>query len=538
MVRDSQKFYLTTPIYYVNASPHLGHAYTNTVADVIARYYRQKGVNTFFLTGTDEHGSKNMRAAEAAGKAPQEFVDRQAELFKKLNSRLGISNDDFIRTSDQKRHFPGAESFWKKLEEAGDIYKASYQGLYCVGHEAFVTKKDLVDGICEEHGKAPEIIEEENYFFRLSRYASEIERVISSGELAVFPETRKNEILSFIREGVTDVSFSRPAKDIPWGVPVPGNASHTMYVWCDALPNYITALGFGTPDSQKFEQFWPADLHIIGKDILRFHALIWPGMLIAAKLPLPKALLVHGHILSGGKKMSKTLGNVVNPFDLIERYGKDAVRYYFASKISPFEDSDFTYQNFEESYEADLANGLGNLTRRLSTMIKNYFGGTIGKPEGIVLERTLLKRDIGGLGFLQGAGEQKVEYVSLPYFAEHIVFPEYQTRMEKFEIHRGADIAFGLIREIDGYIQDYEPFKLIKTDQEQTRAVLWNAAAALAAVAHMLTPFLPEAAAKIEEIFGVENQKPFSWAAFTGKDHEPLFPRLQEKTGGGVREAQ
>ena len=525
----ANKFYLTTPIYYVNAPPHLGHAYTNVISDVIARYHRQKGDATFFLTGTDEHGAKNMRAAQAAGKTPQEFVDQQVELFKQLNNKLGISNDDFIRTSDQKRHWPGAQALWGRLAAAGDIYKASYRGLYCVGHEAFVTEKDLVDGMCEEHGKAPEVIEEENYFFKLSRYASEIERVLTSGELAIFPESRKNEILSFIREGVMDVSFSRPSKDIPWGVPVPGDASQTMYVWCDALPNYMTALGFGAGDLQKFDQFWPADLHVMGKDILRFHALIWPGMLLSAKLPLPRSLLVHGHILSGGKKMSKTLGNVVDPFDLIERYGAEAVRSYFARDISPFEDGDFTYEKFEESYQANLANGLGNLTRRISTMIKTYFGGKIEKPDAALLEKVPLKRDIGVLGFSHSIAEEKVEYVSLSYFAEHIIFPEYTERMEKFEVSRGAEAVFRLVREADGYIQDYEPFKLVKTDQEQTKAVLWNAAFALAAVAHMLTPFLPEGAAKIAEILGVEGQKPFSWGAFTGKDHEPLFPRLTKK---------
>ena len=521
------KFYLTTPIYYINAPPHLGHAYTNVVADAIARYRRQKGDDTFFLTGTDEHGAKNMRAAETAGKTPQEFVDAQAALFEKMNRQLSLSNDDFIRTSDQKRHWPGAQALWKKLEEAGDIYKSSYRGLYCVGHEAFVTEKDLVNGACEDHGKAPEVIEEENYFFKLSRYGPEIERIISSGELAIFPESRKNEILSFIREGVADVSFSRPAKDIPWGVPVPGDASQTMYVWCDALPNYITALGFGSSDSENFKRFWPADVHVIGKDILRFHALIWPGMLLSAKLPLPKALLVHGHILSGGKKMSKTLGNVIDPMALIGEYGGEALRSVLLGEIPTFDDGDLTLERFAIVYNANLANGLGNVTRRLSTMIQNYFGGKVEKPPADALEKTLLTRSVSALGFSRISGGEKMECVPLSYFAEQVVFPEYQARMEKFEISRASELIFGLIKEIDGYIQDYEPFKLVKTDPGKTKAVLWNATFALAVAARMFEPFLPDTAAKVEDILGVAGKESFSWEVFEGKSHDLLFPRLR-----------
>ena len=364
------KFYVTTPIYYVNGAPHLGHAYTSILADIFARHKRLMGNEVFFLTGTDEHGAKISRAAEAQKTELKKFVDDNAGKFKNLSSVLNISNDFFIRTSDEENHWKGAEKLWQAIEKRGDIYKAKYKGLYCVGCEAFVTEKELKDGKCVYHDLKPEILEEENYFFRLSKYAENIKRAIESGEMKIFPESRKNETLALIESGLNDISFSRPSKDINWGIPVPGDPSQIMYVWCDALANYISALEYGRGE-KLFKKFWPADLHILAKDILRFHTVIWPAMLISAGLPLPSSFLVHGFINVDGRKMSKTLGNVIDPFlaaDGKEYGGSDPIRYYLCRRMTPFEDGDFTYTKFEKAYNSDLANGLGNLVQRVAKL--------------------------------------------------------------------------------------------------------------------------------------------------------------------------
>lgn len=367
MEKINKKFYITTSIPYVNAAPHIGFALEAIQADVLARYHRDKGEDSLFLTGVDEHGAKIVRAAEAAGKIPRDFVDEISEKFLALKTTLNLSVNDFIRTSDKKRHWPGAQKLWLKLNEAGKLYKKNYIGLYCIGHEAFITEKDLIDGKCRDHQKDPEVIEEENWFFKISDYTEEIKSKIESGELQIVPENRKNEILSLAKERFEDVSFSRPRKDLNWGVPVPNDPEHTMYVWCDALSNYISAIGYAD-DEKKFKKWWPADVHIIGKDILRFHAAIWPGMLLAAGLPLPKTIFVHGFITVDGEKMSKTLGNVVDPFEIVKKYSTDALRYYLLREILSYEDGDFTYKKFEDRYNADLAKGLGNLVARVLTL--------------------------------------------------------------------------------------------------------------------------------------------------------------------------
>jgi len=510
----SKRFYITTPIYYVNAPPHLGHAYADTLADVLARYHRLLGEEVFFLTGTDEHGANVVRAAEKSGKDIAVFVREGREIFKKLAAALLLSNDDFIFTSDEKRHWPVAQALWKKLAASGDIYKGVYKGLYCLGHEAFITEKDLEDGKCRDHGEAPQLIEEENYFFRLSKYTEEIKRRIHSGEFQILPTGRKNEILSLLNEGLKDISFSRPAKDISWGIPVPGDHTQTMYVWCDALSNYLSVLGYGSDDESKFIRFWPADIHIIGKDILRFHAAFWPAMLLSAGLALPKTILVHGLIQVGGRKMSKTLGNVVNPFDIIERYGVEPVRYFLLRELPVFEDGQFSEDKFREVYEGNLVNGVGNYIRRVATMIQNSFDGKIERPSEENIDKALLKR-----------GE--VEYVSVPYFINHVIWPEYHKAMESFEPNRAADAAFSLIKELDGYVQHYEPFKLVKTDRETTHVILWNLCYGAVSLAWMLSPFLPETSDKILDIFSAKGERESEWKVFTIKAHPPLFPRLR-----------
>ncbi len=458
-----EKFYITTAIDYASDVPHFGHALEKTQADVIARYQRFLGKEVYFLSGADEHGIKILKMAEARGKNIKDFVDENVEMYKKLAVALGISIDDFIRTTDKKRHWPGAQTLWKKLDDAGDIYKAKYKGYYCIGCEAYITEKELVGGKCPIHDKEPELIEEENYFFKISKYAQEIENKIKSGELKIIPVSRKNEALAMLGAELEDMSFSRSAEKINWGVPVPNDPSQIMYVWCDALANYISALGYGSTDDINFTKFWPADLHVIGKDISRFHAIVWPAMLLSAGLPLPKEILVHGFALSGGRKMSKTLGNVINPFDLIEEYGADAVRYYLLREITIFEDGDITEEKFKETYNANLANGLGNLTARIMKMSEQYLGaGEIGARE---LEK------------------------KFP--------PEYAQFMDNFEINKAADFIWQKISDLDKKIQETEPFKLIKTDEKAAKKILLELASGLFEIAIMLEPFLPETSEKI-----------------------------------------
>ena len=523
----TEKFYITTAIIYTNGKPHVGFALELAQADAIARSQRLRGARVHFLTGTDEHGATVVRAADTAKKSVREFVDANATAVQQLAAALVISNDDFIRTSDEKRHFPGAQELWKRLDASGDIYKKIYRGLYCVGHEAFVTEKDLTDGICADHGKAPEVIEEENYFFRLSKYRDAILKAVESDAFKIYPETRKNEVAAFLKEGLEDISFSRPAKDIPWGVPVPGDASHMMYVWCDALANYITALGFGSPDISKFKEFWPADLHVIGKDILRFHAVIWPGMLLSAGMPLPKALFVHGHIFSGGKKMSKTIGNVIDPHDFIERYDADSVRYFLLREIPTFDDGDFTEERFRAAYNANLANGIGNYVSRVVKMIENDCEGELARPTLDDLARVPIKKQSSF--FLGGEGEEssKIETVSLAHFFDKVVWPAYERSLERYELKRAMDVIWEAIGELDGYVNFYEPFRLVKTDPEKARAVLWNLAEGALSVAWLLKPFMPDTADAILHAFGVDPNDQGEWKSVKVRLAKPLFMRKE-----------
>src|SRR3990167_6752256 len=367
------KFYITTAIAYTNGPPHIGHALEFLQVDVLARYHRIMGDDTYFLTGTDEHGATVVKAAEKNGKDVKVFVDEMAEKFKELTRAYNVSNDDFIRTSDQVRHWPAARKIWNLIKD--DLYKKNYQGLYCIGHEAFMKKSDLVDGVCPLHKTEPEKIEEENWFFKLTKYKKEVKKKIESGELKIIPETRKQEILNLI-DDAEDVSFSRPSKDLKWGIPVPNDETQTMYVWEDALTNYISAIGYAQ-ETEQFKKYWPADVHLVWKDILRFHAMIWPAMLLSAGLPLPKAIYVHGFITVDGEKMSKTIGNVVDPFDLVEKYGKEPVRYFLLREIASNDDGDFSFKKLEDRYNGDLANGLGNLVQRVVVLIDNNLGGEL-----------------------------------------------------------------------------------------------------------------------------------------------------------------
>jgi methionyl-tRNA synthetase len=466
-----KKFYLTTPIFYPNAKLHLGHAYTTTISDILARYHRMLGEEVYFLTGSDENTQKMVDAAYKEGKEPLQFLDEIVSKFSSLFRELNISYDQFIRTTDQKQHWPGAQALWEKLVASGDIYKKEYEGLYCVGHEAFITEKDLMDGKCPDHGTVPEKLKEENYFFKLSRYNDAIKQKIESDELRVVPQSRKNEILALLNEGLEDVSFSRPRKhDWPagLGVPVPGDDTQVMYVWCDALANYITALGYGGDDA-LYREFWPADVHVIGKDILRFHAGIWPGMLMSAEVPLPKTLLVHGFITSGGKKMSKTLGNVIDPEELLAEYGTDAVRYYLARHISPFEDGDITREHFKEVYNGELANGLGNLASRIMKLSQDY--------------------------------------AVTPNFVSEPIAQQYTDTLTKFEINKAVEFIWSEIARIDQAITATEPFKVVKQDLEAGKKLIGDFVVELAKINRMLQPILPDTSKKLADAIA-SNKKP------------------------------
>lgn len=513
-----EKFYITTSIAYANAAPHMGHAYEAFLSDVIARYKRMEGFDVFFLTGTDEHGVKISRAAERGGLGPQAFVDKNAKEFTDFYTSLGVSYDGFIRTSDKDQHWPGANALWQKLSDAGDIYKSKYIGLYCVGCESFVTEKDLVNGLCPNHNTQPEKIEEENYFFRLSKYAEQVKSLIEKDELRIIPETRKNEILSLFNETVPDVSFSRPQGSIPWGVPVPGDTAQVMYVWCDALANYISALGYGGVSIENFSKYWPADVHVIGKDILRFHALFWPAMLLSAGLDLPKEILVHGFITSEGKKMSKSIGNVIDPKEYIEKHGQNALRAYFAREISPFEDGDFTEVKFLESYNANLANGLGNLVSRTVKMATEYFGGSIKNCAEIEVP---LKRR-----FETVSGVEETSGSPIPFAISSEILPKYHEHMDRYEIHKATEVLWGLMKRLDGYVTDYEPYRLIKTDKDKTEAVLWNLLYGIHYVANMLYPIIPEGSESIRRIVGAKISEKGEIDSFsvTSVD-KPLFLR-------------
>jgi methionyl-tRNA synthetase len=452
------KFYITTSIAYTNAGPHIGFALESIQADVLARYHRISGDDVFFLTGTDEHGIKVVKAAEKEGKTPIEFVDGISDKFRNLKEILNLSNDYFIRTTDRKLHWPAVQEIWSKIKDKGDIYKKKYKGFYCVGCEAFILKKDLVDGKCSIHQREPEIVEEENYFFRLSKYQEEIRKVIEKNEIVIIPEAKNNEMMTFVDQGLEDVSFSRSINNLTWGIPVPEDESQTIYVWADALTNYISALG------NKFKYYWPPDVHCVGKDIAKFHCLIWPGMLFSLGLPLPKKILIHGFINVAGQKMSKSLGNVVDPVELVKKYGTDAVRYFLLREMPTTQDGDFTYEKFEERYKADLAKGLGNLTARIITLANKL---KIKKNDEI--ESDLIKQAIK-------EAQQ-----------------ECNNSLQQLKFNDSLVAIWRLIGVCDKYIEQNKPWE--KSDNQKT--VIKDLLAALNHIANILEPFLPQTSAKI-----------------------------------------
>jgi len=467
-----KKFYITTSIPYTNAPPHIGFALEIIQADVLARYHKNLGGNIWFLTGTDEHGQKTLRAAQAVGKKPLDFAREISKKFQILTKVLNILNNDFIRTTDKKRHLPAVYKLWHKWEKAGDIYKKKYRGYYCVGCEAFKTLKELVDGKCVIHQKPVELVEEENYFFRLSKYLPQVKELITKEKIKIIPESRKNEILGMI-QGLEDVSFSR-AKEKYWGWPVPGDDSQNIYVWAEALPNYISAIGYEKETSQ-FKQFWPADVHCVGKDIIKFHCLFWPAMLLSAGLKLPKSIFVHGFIGVSGQKMSKSLGNVIDPFQLVKKYGTDAVRYFLLREIPPTEDGDFTIEKFEQRYNADLADGIGNLVARvlgIASNIKNF------NPHKNLWGARKLKIKITNKNLKIKISETQKNY---------------KQTLENFKFNESLSAIWELISYCDKHINEE---KLWETKKPEVLADLFYA---LNEITVLLNPFLPETSEKIKK---------------------------------------
>jgi methionyl-tRNA synthetase len=476
-------YFVTTSIPYVNGEPHLGHAMEFVMADVIARRARQEGNNVLFSTGSDEHGGKIAEKAEELGIKPKALADKMSAHFSDLAEALNLSNDRFIRTTDES-HEQRAKLIWKALEK--DIYKGKYIGWYCTGDEEFFSEKVVKEnhGVCPDHNRPYEKIEEENYFFKLSNYTDKVLKAIESNDFKIIPDTKRNEILNVVKDGLDDISISRPKEKIDWGIPVPGDAKQVMYVWFEALMNYITVLGY--PEHADFKTFWPAQVQVIGKGILRFHAAIWPAMLFGLGLPLPKTLFVHGYVTVDNQKMSKSLGNSVSPDEVIAKYGADAFRYYFLRHIPSYGDGDFSWETFDAAYNNELANELGNAVQRTAAMITKYQKGVIG---------------------------------DIPP-AEHDI-AKYQEALNNCQFDRALDEVWEQVRGLNQYIDEEKPWVIAKeADTDHLREVLAYQASALLEIADLLEPFLPDTAARIQAVFSEGIIRPIAATLFP-KQEEP-----------------
>lgn len=461
------KYFLTTAIDFVNSRPHLGTAYEKVTADIIARYRRLAGFDTHFLMGNDEHSQNVFRKAMEQGKDPLAYCDEMEVVFRDVWKRLDISFDDFIRTSDARRHKPAVQKMAQECLDNGDIYEGSYEGFYCVGCEAFKQEKDLVDGNCPIHNTKPQWIKEKNWFFRLSKYQQPLLKHYEEHPSFIEPDIRRNEILRLVEGGLEDISMSRAGQS--WGIPVPFDPTSVVYVWFDALINYAAAVGYGW-DDERFNEWWPASLHIVGKDITRFHCVIWPAMLMSAGVALPKQVFGHGWVYFKGERMSKTMGNIVDPLDAAERFGPDPLRLYLAKEIPYGGDGDFTWERFEEKYNADLANNLGNLVNRVAAMTERYQQGTI--------------RPAGG-GPLAAIAAENVA--------------TYKASMDVHALHEGAAAAFRLISAANNYIAETQPWALAKdpANGDRLNGVLADTAEAIRIAAVMLSPVIPASATEI-----------------------------------------
>src|SRR5438477_1608272 len=512
----SKTFYITTPIYYVNARPHIGHAYTTIACDTIARRQRMMGYDTYFLTGTDEHGQKIERAAQAAGKTPQQLTTDVAAEFRALWDRLGLTYDDFIRTTSE-RHKQGVQTLWRKIRDNGHIYKGQYIGQYCVYDELYV---DVVGpgAPCPECGRPTETVQEENYFFKLSAFEDKLLKLYTEQPDFIRPETRRNEVISFVRSGLRDLSVSRST--FKWGIPVPDDPKHVIYVWLDALSNYITALGYGSDDKSKYEKYWPADLHMIGKEIVRFHCVYWPAFLMAAGLPLPEAIVAHGWLLFEENKMSKSRGNIVRAETILDVLGADALRYFLLREIVFGQDGSFSFDALVQRYNADLANGLGNLASRTLTMITRYFRGEVPYPS-------------------HTASHTRAAEVIADTARK--VIAEFTMLFAEYQCSRALETASGLVAAVDKYIVENEPWALGEKQDEDSRArlatVLYTSAEALRIVTALAHPVIPDSSARIGTQMGLGDIRKFDLTTLQwGQlrlgtrlgEIQPVFPRADK----------
>src|SRR3989344_2350368 len=464
-----EKFYLTTPIYYASGKPHIGHSFTSVFADVVARWQKSKGKDIFFSAGLDEHGSKIEEKAKKENKDPQKFTDEIAQSYLSAWKSLGIEYSDFIRTTSLK-HKNGVLEFVKKLWDAGDIYEGEYEGLYCVGCENFVLERNLVDGLCPDHLVAPQKIKEKNYFFNLKKYLPEIKKKIETRELKIIPDSRKNETLAMVESGVSDFSITR--ENLQWGILFPYDKNQTIYVWADALINYATILDY--PDGKNFKKYWPPDLHIIGAEINKFHSIFWPAMLMSASLQLPKEIFIHGLLTVNGQKMSKTIGNIIDPIELAEKFGADSARYLLLSQFPASEHGDVKAEEFARKYNSDLANGIGNLLERSFTMMIDYRGGILGDKNGL---------------------EEKIKS------SAEKTEKSYENNFENYKLYEALADVFAFIKKLDVYINEEKPWVLNKNQDEKIDVVLNTLLFGIEKIIVWLEPFMPSKMAQTKKYF-------------------------------------
>jgi methionyl-tRNA synthetase len=504
---SDETFYITTPIYYVNDLPHLGHAYSTVIADVIARWHRLHGREAFLLTGTDEHGDKNARQAEAEAKTPQGYVDGIVPRWQELWKRLEISNDDFIRTTEE-RHKRQVVPFVKRLEDAGDIYLDTYEGWYCVKCEEFKSDDEVIDGNCREHPQTPvERVKEDNYFFRLSKYNDALLDLYTNDPGFLRPQRAYNEMLSLLRQGLQDQPITRPS--VKWGVLSPWDPDHVIYIWIEALQNYITAIGFAD-DPERFASIWPADVHLIGKEIVRHHAIVWPALLMSAGVALPKHVFAHGHLLAGGERISKSGRKIIDisPYELIDIYGVDGYRFHFVRSVSFGDDGNFSLEEMQARYNAELANDLGNLASRTTVMIDRYFDGVVPDAEVSEAPEEALRKTVSSAG------------------------PAADDLMKELKVTEAVAEVWEIVRHANRYLVEREPWKLARDEENRplVAGVLHVATEALAALASLLSPVMPVAMRELWARLGYEGEPPSKAPSPAGnrvRSGDSLFPRLE-----------